>query len=108
MRVLICHLLIFSVLYMSAEGAWDMANESHAHRDNTAHDVDVHGHTPVNPDPLSDGDDNQCSHVCHGHTPGINGSALVLVNLESNNYHSFNSSPHPSLSQAPPTPPPNA
>jgi hypothetical protein len=108
MRLFICHLLVFLVLFMSAEGAWDMAKESHAHRDNTAHQLDVDGHTPANSDPLSDGAGNQCGHLCHGHTSSITGSSTELVSIESSNYHVIKSSPHSSHFQAPPTPPPNA
>lgn len=108
MRTSICYLLIFSVLYMSAEGAWDMAKESHAHRDNTVHQINADDHTPINPDPLSDESGNQCGHLCHGHTSSITSDSNTLVMVESNRYDAFSLSPHSSLSQAPPTPPPNA
>jgi hypothetical protein len=108
MRTFICHLLMFSVLFMSAEGAFDMAKESHAHRDNTAHQMEGDGHTPVNPDPPSDESDNQCGHICHGHTSSIISDSNMLVMVASSRYTSFALSSLPTLLQAPPTPPPNA
>lgn len=108
MRTFICHLLIFSVLYMSTEGAFDMAKESHAHGDNTVHHIDADGHSPVKPEPLSDDSGNECGHLCHGHSSSITSDSNTLVMVESNRYDAFSLSLHSSLPQAPPTPPPNA
>jgi|GEM_PF-6544352 len=53
MRAILCQLQVLSVLYVSAEGAWDMKIESPAHRDSMAHQFDVDDRTPAKPDPLS-------------------------------------------------------
>lgn len=106
MRIFICRLLAVLVLFMSAEGAWDMAKESHAHRDGLAHQVDADG--PVDPDPLSDGDGNQCGHLCHGHMSSITSGSDEFLIVENGNDIAFSSSPVSDRSQAPPTPPPNA
>lgn len=108
MRLLICQLLAVSVLFMSAEGAWDMAKESHAHRDNLAHQVDADNHGADNPNPLSDGDRNQCGHLCHGHMSSITESPDEFLIVATGHYFAFNSPPFSNRSQAPPTPPPNA
>jgi hypothetical protein len=108
MRIFICRLLAILVLFMSAEGAWDMAKESHAHRDTLAHQVDADDHGSVDPDPLSDGDDNQCGHLCHGHMSSITAGSDALLIVVNGNDIAFSSFPLSSRSQAPPTPPPNA
>ncbi len=108
MRIFICHLLMFSVLFLSAEGAWDMAKELHAHRDNLAHQVNVDDQEQAQPDPLSDGEGSHSDHLCDGHTFSITASFAGLVIAESNKYNVFNTSPRSEISQAPPTPPPNA
>ena len=108
MRKFICQILAVLVLFMSAEGAWDMAKESHAHRDSLAHQVDANDHGLVDPDPLSDGDNSQCGHLCHGHMSSITSGSDELLIVENGNHIAFNSSPILSRAQAPPTPPPNA
>jgi hypothetical protein len=108
MRLFICQFLAVLVLFMIAEGAWDMANESHAHRDNLAHQTDTDNHGSVDPDPLSDGEGNQCGHLCHGHMSGITGGLDEFLVDEPSNFFAFSSSPLTNHSQAPPTPPPNA
>ena len=96
------------MLFMSAEGAWDMAKESHAHRDSMAHQVDVDDQAPPQSNPLPGGEGNHCDHLCHGHTSSITASFAELVIAASSKYHVFNSSQPSDISQAPPTPPPNA
>jgi hypothetical protein len=107
MRTFICQLLMISVLCASAEGAWDMVWESHAHQ-HTAHQPDADGSIPAQSDPAQDGDKDQCGHLCHGHASVIAMATLTAEPVFSKDYLFFNSPPHLRLSQAPPTPPPNA
>jgi len=93
---------------MSAEGAWDMAMESHAHSDYLAHQVDADDHGSVDPDPLSDGDGSQCGDLCHGHMSSITGDSDELLIVEHRKYFIFDSALFASRAQLPPTPPPNA
>jgi len=108
MRIFVCQLLAISVLFMSAEGAWDMAKESHAHGDSLAHQVDADDHDPADPKPLSGGDGNHCAHLCHGHMSSITAGSEEFLIIEHGTYIAFQASPFSSQSQAPPTPPPNA
>jgi hypothetical protein len=113
MQSLIRQLLIISVLFMGADGAWDLAIESHLHGDQHAHQSDVDGQNladPVDtgPDPLADADSAHCEHLCHGHMTSI---AANLANFglgQSDGYYSFEANRLTDRSQAPPTPPPNA
>jgi hypothetical protein len=108
MRFFIYKLLAVSVLFMGIEGAWDMTKESHAHRDNLTHHENTGDHGSVNPDPLSDSDDNQCGHLCHGHMSSITGDSEESSFMETDSYIAFSPFPITNHSQAPPTPPPNA
>ena len=108
MRLIICQLLAVSVLFMSVEGVWDMAKESHAHRDHVAHQSGADDSSPDDPDPFSDGDNNKCGHMCHGHMSSITGDCEALLIDIPDNYFAFSSFTYSNRSQAPPTPPPNA
>ncbi|MDT8321740.1 MAG: hypothetical protein RQ826_14565 [Xanthomonadales bacterium] len=107
MRTFIYHLLVFSVLCASAEGAWDMARESHAHQQ-AAHQLDADSFVPSQSDPAQDDDKYHCGHLCHGHTSAIAMAAVTAETLVSKDYLLFNSLAYSHPSQAPPTPPPNA
>jgi hypothetical protein len=108
MRLLISHFLIFSVLFMSIEGLWDMANETHPHSDVYAHQVDANHSTATDSDPLSEDCADHCQNICHGHLSSIAANNTVVTLLTSNIYLTVDASHFPALSQAPPTPPPNA
>ena len=108
MRLIICQLLAVSVLFMGVEGAWDMAKESHAHKDHVAHQSDADDASPGDPDPFSDGNGNECGHMCHGHMSSITGDCETLLVVVPDNYFAFSPSTYSNRSQAPPTPPPNA
>ena len=84
-----------------------MAKQPHDHGDKLAHQADADGHVPVNPEPLSDGDDNLCGHLCHGHSSSITGEFSEFALVESSPCYALNSAALSSRSQAPPTPPPN-
>jgi hypothetical protein len=109
MQSLICQLLAISVLFMSTEGLWDMAKETHPHSDIYAHQVDNPNHDiATDVDPLSDDCADHCQNLCHGHLSSIatNGTEELLV--ASNTFYALTSSHLSGLSQAPPTPPPHA
>ncbi len=108
MRSLICHLLVLSVLYMSAEGAFDMTKEPHAHGDSTGHQLISDNPLPAQPDPLSDETDKQCGHLCHGHNSSIVSDSNPHLMAVSSRYNPFVLFSIATLLQAPPTPPPNA
>ncbi len=93
---------------MSTEGAWDLANESHSHGDNYAQQSDVDDQADTDPNPLPDGDENQCGHLCHGHMSTVATNLAHFGLVQSDGYFAFRSTLFSSRSQAPPTPPPNA
>ncbi len=107
MRLIICQILVIAVLFMSTEGAWDMANESHPHSDKLAHQVDEDQQAPIDPDPLSDGNGSHCEHLCYGHLTSITADTSHFGLPAPGGYFAFHSTPLSSRLQAPPTPPPN-
>lgn len=110
MRNILCHLLVISMLYVSVEGAWDMAWESHAHQESAAHQLDfadADASNKASGNPSEDVDANHCGHLCHGHTSAIAVAGFAFAAADLHDYRTLNSTPHSIPSQAPPTPPPN-
>lgn len=109
MQAFICQLLAISVLFMSTEGLWDMANETHPHSDIYAHQVDNPNHDiATDIDPLSDDCADHCQNVCHGHLSSITANGTDDLWVASDTFHALTSSYVSGLFLAPPTPPPNA
>jgi hypothetical protein len=108
MRSIVCYVLIISVLFMSTEGLWDMAKETHPHNDLYAHQVDANHPAATDSNPLSDDCLDHCQNLCHGHLSSIvsNSSEALLLTTES--FLTVGNAHIPVLLQAPPTPPPNA
>lgn len=110
MRKFLCHCVMLSVLFMSVEGAADVASEGHPHSDDLAHQLDAD--MPVSPDTNSDTDSDRdadhCEHCCHGHVVSITVQLLAPTLLGVTD-HQRRGAPHVvNHAQAPPTPPPNA
>ena len=111
MRTLIGHIVIFSVLFLSLEGATDVAIDGVPHGDEGAH-LSEFGH-PLEehdgsvPDSQLDGD--HCEHCCHGHSSTIV-SQLASINapLIASGHRAEKKDRVRNFTQAPPTPPPNA
>jgi hypothetical protein len=108
MRVFIYHLLAISVLFMSTEGLWDMAKETHAHSDYYAHQTDANHQISADTDPLSKDCADHCQNVCHGHVSVIAPNSTDISQLASNSLQALNPTLFTSSTPAPPTPPPNA
>lgn len=101
-KPLICYLFVFSMLFMSVEGAYDASSGEHPHHDSAVHTVD-------SGTPSLDAHDGegQCSDCCHGHASSITGH-LPKSLCESNVQQIVFFQPHfKNIPQAPPTPPPN-
>ncbi len=108
MKPFICHLLAFAVLFMSTEGLWDMANETHPHSDIYAHQVDADHSGVDDADPLTEDCADHCNNYCHGHFSVIPGNSDG-ISLHAGAHHQILVSTHFSATpQAPPTPPPTA
>jgi hypothetical protein len=108
MKPIICQLLAIAVLFMSTEGLWDMANETHPHSDIYAHQVDV-DHSKINGvDPLTEDCADHCSNYCHGHFSVALGNDDSIALNSDVKYQILASTHFSATSQAPPTPPPNA
>jgi len=102
MRPFIYQFVILSVLFMSAEGAFDMMIDGHPHDDNLSQQVDTNSNTDTEQDAT------HCEHCCHGHlvSIGVQHASMALVYVTG---HQRRSTPHVlNHDQAPPTPPPNA
>jgi len=106
---IVCLVLAFSVLYLSTEGLWDMAKESHPHGNDYAHVLDNPDHQTIgDSDPLSDDCADHCANVCHGHLASIVGNNYVSA-IANAGYQQYGlSSKIISHPLTPPTPPPNA
>ena len=109
MKQIICHILAITVLFLSTEGLWDMANETHPHGDVYAHQLDDHEHHTIgDSDPLSNDCADQCSNVCHGHMASVVANDSVLTVADASSMNRRVSSIVISRPLAPPKPPPNA
>jgi len=108
MQSLVQQFLIISVLFLSTEGAWDLANEPHPHGNHDTQQSDMDDQATIDPDPLADADDDHCGSLCHGHLTSI---AVELASFDlvlSDGYYPLNPKLISNGLRAPPTPPPNA
>jgi hypothetical protein len=107
MKSIICQLLAISVLFMSTEGLWDMANETHPHGDIYAHQIDADHSEISGVDPLTEDCADHCTNYCHGHFSVIPGNdESISLNVDAK-YRILASTYFSASPQAPPTPPPN-
>lgn len=103
MKAVLCHLLLISLLFVSIDGAADMAREGHAHAEHA--EQQESSDDPSNPDI----DSNHCDRCCHGHAPGISSAvASSAVNNSATDHEHHHAPSIQNLGQAPPTPPPTA
>jgi len=109
MQSMIRKALMFSMLFMSIEGAADIVSDGHPHGDDPTHAVDVKPsseHDPAAAVDLNTGHSEDC---CHGHLASImvappSSTAYVhRADLQSGDAPFV-----PNYAQAPPNPPPNA
>jgi hypothetical protein len=107
MRFFVCVTIILSMLFLSLDGAIDIASEGHPHED-AAEPVDADAVAAAEPGEDTDTEHNHCEHCCHGHVSSI------VVQLPSMPFHATATGFSPPVafsfrhSKAPPTPPPNA
>ena len=103
-RSLATYSFAFLMLFMSVEGVLDPIQAEHGHEQEVTHLANNHssaaGDTEANAD--------HCAHCCHSHNvsmlTGRSSSDCIL----SDNPTGFYQPQFHSLTQAPPTPPPNA
>lgn len=110
MRTLFLHIVVFCLIFASAEGAADSFLEGLPHGDELSHQEDFGHSIEVHSDGSPEGDfvDEHCGHCCHGHSAGITVFSAALSGPPMVAGHD----PKPStqmcrLAQPPPTPPPN-
>ena len=106
----VCQIVIFSLLFVSIEGAADVVLDGVPHGSDSSHLEEfghlLNAHDGEIPDKVLDGE--HCEHCCHGH------SVSIVMNVACIPMPASGSSPELShsdfvlsLAQAPPTPPPN-
>ena len=101
MRILLSHFIVFSLLFMSLDGAADRVSVGDPHDDGTARLVDGSA-----TDTCFDGEHGE--HGCHGHVAGISVSFVVSVAAVGPADPQYSAMPYMlNYAQAPPTPPPN-
>ena len=106
MRFFVCITIILSILFLSLDGAIDIASQGHPHED-AAELVDAGSVAAKIPGGDTDTEPDHCEHCCHGHV------ANIVVQLPSMPFYAtatgFSAPIAFSLrhSKAPPTPPPN-
>lgn len=111
MRSFIGHFVIFSLLFVSLEGATDVVIDGVPHGDDASHQQEfghpLDAHDGETSDTELDGE--HCNHCCHGHTAGISATVASLSTpYVTSDRPSGNSNHVHNFAQAPPTPPPNA
>ena len=105
MRNFLCHFLLLSLLFLSIDGAIDMAEAGHAHTDHASAHAEHEEATDIAP--AFDAD--HCEHCCHGHVAGItspansNNNALLVSDHQPDRAFFIEN-----FGQAPPNPPPTA
>lgn len=85
-----------------------MAKETHPHNDVYAHQIDANHPAASDSNSLSDDCADHCQNLCHGHLSSIASNNSVALLLTVDSFHTAGNDQIPVLSQAPPTPPPNA
>jgi len=104
-----CLLVMISVLFMSVDGAADVATSGHPHGGDPGHLIDEHSVVSPNANSESEIDIDHCEHCCHGHTSSITGRVTIVVPMLIASDQRVGRTPHVyNIAQAPPTPPPNA
>jgi hypothetical protein len=104
-----CIFVMISVLFMSVDGAADLASSGHPHGGDSGHFIDEGTAVSKDTTAKSDPDIDHCEHCCHGHTSSITVSVTILMPTVVANDQRSCRAPHVGgLAQAPPTPPPNA
>ena len=97
---------MISVLFMSVDGAADVASTGHPHGGDPAHLVDKHTVSSQDDSSESNLDIDHCE---HGHTSSIAGQVTIVVPTLIARDQQIGRAPHVgNFAQAPPTPPPNA
>jgi len=109
MRSFWCLFIVISVLFMSVDGAADIASTGHPHGGDPAHLIDDHSVVSQDTTSESEFDIDHCEHCCHGHTSSIVAYVTVVTPTLIGNDQQPCCAPHVgNFAQAPPTPPPNA
>ena len=92
------------MLFMSVDGAADLASQGHSHSDTVVHQV---GDLYIPADTqTSKSDEDHCERCCHGHTAGITTPITSVNAATTNNDHRLAHSANvDNFAQAPPTPP---
>ena len=109
MRSFWCIFVMISVLFMSVDGAADVATTGHPHGGDPEHFIDEHTITSLDATSESELDIDHCDHCCHGHTPSITGQVTTALPTLILSDQRIGIAPHVrNFAQAPPTPPPNA
>jgi len=104
-----CSLVILSVLFMSADGAADIAIKGHPHGDGAAYQLDDSDSTASDSLSQTDSHGDHCEHCCHGHSASMAAQLASITTPLIGCDHLARRAPHVSnFAQAPPTPPPNA
>jgi len=100
---------MLSVLFMSAEGAMDVASDGLPHGDDLMHQIDATMSSSSDTSSDSDLEGVHCEHCCHGHVISITGHFLACTaHIDATEYQR-GEMPHVlNYAQVPPTPPPNA
>jgi len=107
MRSFWCLSVMISVLFMSVDGAADVASTDHPYGGAPAYFVDKHTGSSPATGLGSTLDVDHCEHCCHGHTSSITGHVSVVVPVLIAGDYQVRRAPHVrNLAQAPPTPPP--
>jgi hypothetical protein len=107
MRFFVCLTIILSMLFLSLEGAIDIASQGHPHEDAAdLADADAAAARLAGGD--NEPEPEYCEHCCHGHL------ANIVIQLPSMPFYATADGFSPPItfsfrhSKAPPTPPPNA
>ena len=101
---------MLSVLFLSVDGAADVASEGHPHSGDLAHqlDADMSVSADTNSDTGPDQDADHCEHCCHGHVVSITVQLFAPTLIGATDHQCFGAPHVVNHAQAPPTPPPNA
>ena len=101
---------MLSMLYMSAEGAVDVASDGHPHGDDLTHQIDATPSLSPSTDTAPDTnlENDHCEHCCHGHLVSITSKLESALLADANDHLTIHVPRVLNYAQAPPTPPPNA
>ena len=110
MRRLLCQIVMFSVLFMSLDGAADIPSVGHPHGDDPTYQLDSQRFTAaVVTNSTADQNAEHCEHCCHGHVVSIaEQEASVTPPATLPERKAAPAIHFRNLTQAPPTPPPTA